>query len=441
MEADDLLVFELRDGSARLVGGTGRGAGWAGTVELAAQDEPHLAEVVARQRIVRIEGDGPTRIIGPYWAAHASLVPVGADHLVVIGASRLPSTSSGELIRSATDAVAAVGEIPSSKLLADELEVIHAVQQLTEVATRSVAEAARHAARVAAEALSCEIGAVLMEHNGRAEVYGAGTAWPDVADDQVLVAALHELAQRAVVGPVIEQDFEAVGASGVRIVSCYALSIGHEPSLGALVVGHTGMAPRGFTNLCRRVGRALADAADVSLALARTHEELTAQRDRYAREARTDSLTGLTNRIGWDEELELQDARRQRYGHPIALLAIDVDGLKEANDGHGHAAGDDLLREAARILRCAVRGGDVVARVGGDEFAALLNEADADAARAVAARIEDGCAEWSRQPGSLRLGLSVGWAVPEMGESLHAAFDRADKAMYVTKQRGAVTER
>jgi diguanylate cyclase (GGDEF)-like protein len=433
MGCEDLLVFELAERGASLIGGAGRGAGWAGVVEVDDDSEPHLREVRDRRRVLRIDGDAAARVIGPYWAVHAALIPVG-EHLVVAGSAAPIRVSTGELVRHATQAVAEVGDIPASKLLADELELIQAVQQLNELAPASLAEAAAHAASVAADALSCEIGVVLLRHQDRTQVHGAGPAWASVADDGELRAALHELAARAAAGPIVEQDLAAVGANGLRIVSCYALGLGANGLLGALIVGHTDLRPRGFTQLCRRVGRALADATELSLLAAMAREEIAEQRDRYAREARTDQLTGLASRVQWEEALTAEESRWQRYGHGVVLVSMDLNGLKEANDRYGHAAGDDLLRAAAEIVRSSLRASDVVARIGGDEFGAILLETDASGAAALRDRVERASRAWAVSHPDVRLSLSLGWAVAEAGEPLRETFVRADRDMYRAKR-------
>lgn len=433
MGAEDLLVFELHEDGASLVGGAGRGAGWAGLVEVEAGNEPHLGEVLDRRRVLRVEGDAASRIIGPYWAVHAALVPVG-DHLVVAGSPTRIRASTGELVRHATEAVAVVGDIPASKLLADELELIQAVQQLSEYVPASLAEAAEHAAAVAADALSCEIGVVLLRHENQTHVFGAGAAWASVADDDELCAALHNLATRAVSGPIVEQDLEAVSDNGLRIVSCYALGLGADGLLGALIIGHTDVRPRGFTALCRRVGRALADAAELSILAAMAREEVAAQRDRYALEARTDQLTGLASRVQWEEALSVEEARWQRYGHSVVLISMDLNGLKGVNDRYGHAMGDELLQAAAQIVRGSLRASDVIARIGGDEFGGMLLEADASGAAALRARVEAASATWLGREPDARLSLAIGWAVAEVGETLRDTFARADREMYRSKR-------
>jgi diguanylate cyclase (GGDEF)-like protein len=342
--------------------------------------------------------------------------------------------SSAELVRRATEAVAAMGDIPPSKLLADELELVQAVRQLTDHVPRTVADTATHVAAVAADALACEIGAVLLNIAGETQVHGAGSAWPALVDDDVLTSALHELVTRAANGPIVDHDLVAVGESGLRIVSCYALAIGRSEALGALIVGHTDARPRGFTMLCQRVGRALADASEPALRQAIAHEELAAQRDRFALEARTDPLTGLGNRLSWDDTLSIEQARFDRHPRPLVLLSFDIDDLKATNDDHGHAVGDEMLVAAANILRKSLRGGDIVVRVSGDEFAALLPDGDARAAAVVRRRVDAACAAWRGSRPDVRLAISTGWAVPQPGEELREAFRRADASMYEDKR-------
>jgi diguanylate cyclase (GGDEF)-like protein len=435
LHADDLLVFEVDDGRARLLGGSGRGDGWAGVVEVAIADEPLLSELAGR-RVARMDADEPQHVLGPYWAASAAAVSVG-DHVVVVGSSERIRASSAELIRRATEAVAVVGDIPASKLLADELELAQAVQQLSEHTPHTLAGAATHVAAVAADALSCEIGAVLLRIDGQTHVNGAGPAWDSVADDATVISALHALADRAARGPIVEQDLAAVSTGGLRIVSCYALGIGRHAPLGALIVGHTDARPRGFTLLCQRVGRAIADASEPTLLQAIAHEDLAAQRDRFAREARIDPLTGLGNRTTWDATLATEQARWERHARPLVLLSMDLDHLKATNDAFGHAVGDEILVGAADILRSTLRGGDVIVRLGGDEFAALLPETDATGVAALRARIDAACAAWRGSEPGVRLSLSMGWAVPEWSESLVSAFSRADRAMYEAKRSAA----
>jgi diguanylate cyclase (GGDEF)-like protein/PAS domain S-box-containing protein len=162
-----------------------------------------------------------------------------------------------------------------------------------------------------------------------------------------------------------------------------------------------------------------------------------------------DPLTGLFNRRRFEEELQRQLAYTRRYGSGGALLVIDLDRFKQINDEHGHATGDEALRAVAGVLRDNLRGSDtlarsdagaVVARFGGDEFVALLPEADEEGACAAAERLVD-AVEALRVPTAdnlVPLRISVGVALfDEHGIPLaQDLFAAADRAMYVAKAGG-----
>lgn len=145
-------------------------------------------------------------------------------------------------------------------------------------------------------------------------------------------------------------------------------------------------------------------------------------------EARTDSLCGILNRRGWDDAVEAEAARCDRYGDVAGVVVMDLDGLKRINDTDGHAAGDRALRAAASALRGSVRTVDVVARTGGDEFAVLVARTDEQAMDALTARIRASLAE-------VGVAASVGCAVRDVRETLGEAVQRADSAMYDEKSR------
>ena len=149
-----------------------------------------------------------------------------------------------------------------------------------------------------------------------------------------------------------------------------------------------------------------------------------------ALEAATDELTGLSNRRAWNEWMAREEERCGRYGHPAALLVVDVDGLKRVNDSAGHAAGDTLIVRTAQALRQAARQNDVVARLGGDEFGILAIECDRTGAEALLERTRLAL----REAG---VPASVGMATRDPASGLQAAWERADQAMYRDKRRHA----
>lgn len=151
--------------------------------------------------------------------------------------------------------------------------------------------------------------------------------------------------------------------------------------------------------------------------------------------ANHDVLTGLPNRRYFIESLEKRILRCQRYGDNTALLFLDVDDLKAINDSYGHAAGDVLLVHLAKLLQNNIRASDMVARIGGDEFALLLDNLDAD-------RVESKILSLielikSSNPVSdgqtLKCGAAIGYSFVGPADTVSALMSRADEAMYKSK--------
>jgi diguanylate cyclase (GGDEF)-like protein len=142
-----------------------------------------------------------------------------------------------------------------------------------------------------------------------------------------------------------------------------------------------------------------------------------------------DILTGLYNRFYFEQEM----IRLERSRHfPLSLVMADMDDLKALNDRLGHAAGDVLLQQAAQLLREAFRSEDIVARIGGDEFAVLLPDTDGQAVQEVVARIRENLRLWNGTHGT-SLDLSLGFATARNGEELLEAKKTADLRMYQDK--------
>jgi diguanylate cyclase (GGDEF)-like protein len=152
--------------------------------------------------------------------------------------------------------------------------------------------------------------------------------------------------------------------------------------------------------------------------------------------ARLDSLSGLLNRRALEERAMAEFARQRRDHTSVGMLIVDIDGFKALNDSAGHHAGDEVLCKVARVLEAGTREVDVVARVGGDEFAILLPGASNQATAMVATRLCDAVqAELSRD--GIELAVSIGTAVaPSAGESLEDLWQAADGAMYMAKRGG-----
>lgn len=156
--------------------------------------------------------------------------------------------------------------------------------------------------------------------------------------------------------------------------------------------------------------------------------------------ARSDPLTGAANRRAFDEQLEREVHHARRDGLPLALLVMDVDHFKEVNDTSGHVAGDALLIRLAKRLKSALRRDELLARVGGDEFALILPGADTAVALRAAARLQETIA--GAQDGqSTPVSLSIG--VCELADAKDASVlvSRADAALYAAKRGGGATAR
>lgn len=194
---------------------------------------------------------------------------------------------------------------------------------------------------------------------------------------------------------------------------------------------------RGTFNLDQKAGNlsALSAAKSVS-ALERENKQLKARVAELERLVVCDTLTPLFNRRHFMEELDRWCWRAHRYGGEYGLLFIDVDNLKAVNDGNGHLAGDVLLTAIAKALLTAVRRSDLVARVGGDEFAILLDNIPEAQLPGKAERITKNVSKLAVEHQGVRLtpSISAGYTVIEPGIKPSELLLRADRSMYAAKQ-------
>lgn len=163
--------------------------------------------------------------------------------------------------------------------------------------------------------------------------------------------------------------------------------------------------------------------------------DLRAQLSEIERLADTDTLVPLPNRRAFERELARVIAGVSRYRHSAALLFLDLNSLKTVNDRHGHQAGDAVLLHVASCLKASLRAADMVARIGGDEFAMILDHLDEADARAkvdaLVAAISDG--QLKIGAATVTVSVTAGLAMVMPDDTIDSVLGRADAAMYAQR--------
>ena len=172
--------------------------------------------------------------------------------------------------------------------------------------------------------------------------------------------------------------------------------------------------------------RALQEARQRALELAEQAQKL----------ALTDALTGLANRRAVFDQLAQLARSSPDQGQPLALVMFDIDHFKRVNDTHGHQTGDAVLQRIAELARRQVQGGDLVGRIGGEEFVWLLPDVDAGRARELAERLREDIERESSSGGLPCVTVSIGMALLRRGDTPEQLIARADEALYLAKKNG-----
>jgi hypothetical protein len=284
VHAADLFVLRrVSAGQFVHFGGSGRGEGWAGIVEVSLADEAPLADALRTERPVRIDHDDSGLVFGPYYAHGAVIVPVVPDVVVVFGGADGSVEADDDTLAAAARAAVEAVEPPGRvKELSDELELLEAVRAITtSVPSGAVEDSMLELAAVAADALSCELGIVYLADLGRLRIYERG--WSLACSDDQLAAALADAYERRQF-PFCVQDAATRPLPGALADECgirsyYLLEL-TGLARGVLLVAHTDASPRGFTLLCRRLGARLAEVGSAGLGVALTREWMSREASR-----------------------------------------------------------------------------------------------------------------------------------------------------------------
>jgi diguanylate cyclase (GGDEF)-like protein len=258
------------------------------------------------------------------------------------------------------------------------------------------------------------------------------------------LAASHDVGQLLRV--IAEAAVEATGATGGRLVADGGdvVETGEPTAEGDMqtlelpitagreTFGMLTLVGAHFSVEQRMTATSLASHAAIALENARLHRIVE-------RQALVDGLTGVSNRRHCEEALTSEIARADRLGTTLTLVLADLDDFKAINDEHGHATGDDVLREFAAVLRATLRDSDLAGRWGGEEFLLLLPGADAVGGAQLADRVRSSLAERSflgNDGAVVSVTCSFGVAQHQAGGDERDLFAAADRALYRAKREG-----
>jgi diguanylate cyclase (GGDEF)-like protein len=427
----------------------------------AAFDSTDVLVLLEGTRIVAASSSAPHGHIGVN-AARDETVSLAGVHYRALAAPALPGLPQARLaVLTPKSVIDAADMRTRNRLLLGLLACLGLVGIVAYLQGRSIT---RNLRRVATAARGIALGSFRerVPVRGRDEFAALSVAFNDMAEQ--LEARLAELeAERARVRDqlarfgealaathdskqllriVAEAAAEATSARGCRIVSSDGpvVTSGDPDAEGERLIlpltaagvsfGTLDLVSDSFDEEQRLNAASLASHAVVALENARLHGMVE-------RQALVDGLTGLANRRASTDALQAESARAGRLGTPLSVVLADLDGFKDVNDAHGHAVGDEVLREFADLLRETLRDSDVAGRWGGEEFLLLLPGADEDGAVQLAERIR---AELSsrRIPGAPGLRVTASFGVAERGaeSNTEQVVAAADEALYRAKRAG-----
>lgn len=416
--------------------------------DLRQRDSPRQRAMRARKSVIvddiRVEHMVSSRLVSEYGMVAGMFVPLIhrgeliGQIVLSVGSARSWTTREtrlGEVLaESAAPAVAsylALEQVRREReALAGRMKVLEGINQLVEalalatdeastaqVAARSVGQAFR---LMAATTLFVDPSVALLEPIGTAgparahPVVSGPTSCPAIRSGRLFKV---ESASEPLICPYMPL---AEGAGGYV---CVPLVAGGEP-MGAMF-----MEPTVGSVVEDTFVRAAADRVALSLANRRVLETAQLQ-------ATTDGLTGLHNRHFLQEQIRLLHSLATRHAQSYAVVALDVDGLKQVNDTFGHEMGDLALRGFANTLKRTIRASDVGVRTGGDEFLVLVPHGGLDDARILAERLREAVELAGRAEPHTAITVSAGVAAWRQGRTAEQVLEAADAMLYAAKRAG-----
>ncbi len=347
-----------------------------------------FADALESGAVVREDREKLWHVFGPYYARSVAVVPLSADVVVAFGSSStaLPPLEDAELHALAIVASESIGEVAASKRLADELEVVNAVRDLLRLPAGTFDETLQRVVEHARQVLSCDLGVAYVREPDRLAVSDPGG-----------VIDLDECALRQVMAAIAERAPVPSCVQDARTSALPSPFSSDDGVLAYYLLGLRGPRQRRAPARAYRRGAAwlhpaLSDARPAARRrsrgalrdVARPRRSPRRGRPLEARRRAADALTGLANRLAWDEATGAGTGRDTT----ASVMLVDCRGLKQANETHGLDVGDRLLRRVGEIIAGSVRADDLVARLGGDEFAVLALGADESDIDAIAGRIQ-----------------------------------------------------
>lgn len=233
--------------------------------------------------------------------------------------------------------------------------------------------------------------------------------------------------------PLIEPTGHTIGTLVVVDNRPRSLSVAQQSMLNALA--NHAVTLLELQQDVRRLQGEISERSNYERRTAEWQHQLVAINAALCVESSTDSLTGLANRRAFDQQLEAEIQRAHRLLYPLSLLMIDIDHFKGINDAFGHPAGDQVIRQVAANIRHALRTTDYAARIGGDEFVAILPGTDLHGARVIAERCRLGLEAhpWRQQP--VHISVGIGQLSPGSLDG-SALVEDADRSLLRAKELG-----